>query len=201
VTSDIDKAVAALESGLIVILPTDTVYGIGALPRLPHAIEAVFRAKGRPEDKPLPVLGASLSDLAAIVDFDSRARDLAGRFWPGPLTLVLPRAAGFDADLGGSAASGVGVRVPGLDLALNLLERSGPLAVTSANKSGEPPATTAEEARHAVAAEVVLDGGVCDGVPSTVLSLVGEPRIARPGSLDEQVWRVLRGGGPAGDAP
>jgi L-threonylcarbamoyladenylate synthase len=203
VTSAIDQAVEALEAGSIVVLPTDTVYGIGALPRLPRAIDAVFRTKGRPEDKPLPVLGASATDLDSIVQFDARAQDLAGRFWPGPLTLVLPRGPGFEVDLGGTATSGVGVRVPACELALALLERSGPLAVTSANKSGEPPATTAEDARRAVgdAAEVVLDGGRRDGAPSTVLLLIDEPRILRRGPLDEQVLRILAAARRADDAP
>jgi L-threonylcarbamoyladenylate synthase len=192
-TSELDRAVAALESGSIVVIPTDTVYGIGALPHLPGAIEAIFRAKGRPEDKPLPVLGASTADLAAIVEFDDRAQGLARRFWPGPLTLVLPRAPGFEADLGGTGATAVGVRVPAFDLALELLVRTGPLAVTSANKSGDAPATTAEAARRALgdAVEVVIDGGLRGGVPSTVLSLVDEPEIIRAGPLDEQIRLAL----------
>jgi L-threonylcarbamoyladenylate synthase len=145
------------------------------------------------------VLGASAIDLVAVVRFDERASDLARRFWPGPLTLVLPRAVGFEVDLGGAPGAGVGVRVPACELALDLLQRSGPLAVTSANKSGEVPATTAEEARRALgdAVEVVIDGGRCDGVPSTVLSLVDEPEIVRAGPLDEQVRGVLATGGPA----
>jgi L-threonylcarbamoyladenylate synthase len=193
VTSELDRAVAALESGSIVVIPTDTVYGIAALPRIPRAIEAIFEAKGRPEDKPLPVLGASVDDLAPIVEFDDLARGLARRFWPGPLTLVLPRAAGFEADLGGKGSISVGVRVPAFDLALALLGRTGPLAVTSANKSGDPPATTAEAARRALddAVEVVINGGSRGGVPSTVLSLVDEPEIIRPGPLDEQIRLAL----------
>jgi L-threonylcarbamoyladenylate synthase len=193
VTSELDRAVAALDSGSIVVIPTDTVYGIAALPCIPRAIEAIFEAKGRPEDKPLPVLGASVADLAAIVEFDDRARELARRFWPGPLTLVLPRAPGFEADLGGTVAGSVGVRVPAFDLALALLGRTGPLAVTSANKSGDPPATTAEAARRALddAVEVVIDGGSRGGVPSTVLSLVDQPEIIRPGPLDEQIRLAL----------
>jgi L-threonylcarbamoyladenylate synthase len=193
VTPELDRAVAALESGSIVVVPTDTVYGIAALPRIARAIEAIFEAKGRPEDKPLPVLGASVADLAAIVEFDDRAQKLARRFWPGPLTLVLPRAPGFEADLGGTGATSVGVRVPAFDLALTLLGRTGPLAVTSANKSGEAPATTAEAARRALgdAVEVVIDGGRRGGVPSTVLSLVDEPAIIRRGPLDELIRPAL----------
>jgi L-threonylcarbamoyladenylate synthase len=193
VTSDLDRAVAALEAGAIVVIPTDTVYGVAALPRVSGAIEAIFTAKGRPTDKPLPVLGASAADLATVVDFDERAHDLVRRFWPGPLTLVLPRARGFDVDLGGTGSAGVGVRVPAHDRALDLLARTGPLAVTSANKSGDAPATTVEEARRALgdAVEVAIDGGQCSGSPSTVLSLVDASQIVRSGPLDDEVTEAL----------
>lgn len=192
-TSDMERAADVVRAGGIVVLPTDTVYGIGASPQLPGAIDAVYRAKGRPEDKPLPVLAASVDDLAVVVEFDRRATDLARRFWPGPLTLVLPRAAGFEADLGGAGMPGIGVRVPASKPALALLRRTGPLAVTSANKSDEAPATTADEARHIFggAVDVVIDGGTCDGVPSTVLALLAEPTIVRSGPVDQQVTRWL----------
>jgi L-threonylcarbamoyladenylate synthase len=188
-TSDMERAAEVVRAGGIVVLPTDTVYGIGAAPHLPGAIDAVYRAKGRPEDKPLPVLAASVDDLAVVVEFDRRATDLARRFWPGPLTLVLPRATGFEADLGGAGVPGIGVRVPANEPALALLERTGPLAVTSANKSDEAPATTADEARRifGTGVDVVIDGGICDGVPSTVLSLLDEATIVRPGPLDREV--------------
>ncbi|MGH2788206.1 MAG: L-threonylcarbamoyladenylate synthase [Actinomycetota bacterium] len=185
-TSDIDRAVASLRRGGIVVLPTDTVYGIGALPDRPVAIEAIFRAKGRSESNPLPVLGASIEDLASVVTFDERATRLAGSHWPGPLTLVLPRAPDFEPELGGLHVGGVAVRVPACEPALALLRRSGPLAVTSANRSGDAPATTAADAGRIFGAtiEVVIDGGTCNGAPSTVMSLLGEPEILRAGPIE-----------------
>lgn len=193
-TSDVERAADIVRAGGIVILPTDTVYGIGASPHLPRSIDAVFRAKGRPEDKPLPVLAASVDDLAVAVDFNRGAKDLVRRFWPGPLTLVLPRASGFEADLGGAGTPGIGVRIPACEPALALLQRTGPLAVTSANKSDEAPATTADDARRIFGGTVdaLIDGGICNGVPSTVLSLLEEPTILRSGPLDEEVMRWAR---------
>ncbi|HEX2240255.1 MAG TPA: L-threonylcarbamoyladenylate synthase [Actinomycetota bacterium] len=182
----IDAAVAALRAGKLVVMPTDTVYGVAAALDVPDAIAAIFALKGRSEDRPLPVLGASSQALESIVAFDDRARRLADKFWPGPLTLVLPRAAEFGADLGAGAEDSVGVRVPGSELALQLLKSSGPLAVTSANRSGEPAAATVAEARASLGdgVAVYLDEGPAQGTESTVLSLVGEPTILRPGALN-----------------
>ncbi|MGH2820071.1 MAG: L-threonylcarbamoyladenylate synthase, partial [Actinomycetota bacterium] len=105
---------------------------------------------------------------------------------PGPLSLVLPRAPGFDHDLGGSSTRTVAVRVPACEVALELLGRVGPLAVTSANRSGGPPAHTAEEARRDLPGiEIVLDGGLRAGEVSTVLSLADEPVVLRPGAIPE----------------
>jgi L-threonylcarbamoyladenylate synthase len=181
---ELEAALRELAEGGLVVIPTDTVYGVAALPRVPGAVEAVFEAKGRPEDKPLPVLGASLADLTAVAIFSDRARR-AARHWPGPLTLVLPRAPGFDVDLGGDGSEGVAVRVPASAVALSLLRLSGPLAVTSANLSGRPPATTVDEARAVLGARVrvFLDEGVCAGRPSTVVSLLDGPRLLRAGAL------------------
>jgi L-threonylcarbamoyladenylate synthase len=181
----IERAAAALAAGELVVVPTDTVYGLAALPTDRDAIERIYAAKGRPEAKPIPVLGASLADLESVVTFDESARNLGERHWPGPLTLVLARAAGFTADLGGTGAKGVAVRVPNCAPALSLLKRTGPLAVTSANRSGEAPATTVKEARSALGewVSVFIDGGRCAGEPSTVISLVGEPRILRDGPI------------------
>lgn len=173
--------------GRLVVLPTDTVYGIGALPKAHGAIAALFAAKGRPTERPLPVLAASLDDLTEVVGFTARALALGRRYWPGPLTMVLPRKVTWPYDLGGEDPSSVGVRVPGNEVARALLERTGPLAVTSANLSGEPPATTIEQARAHLGERVAvyLDGGACAGEVSTVLSLVGEPRVLRVGAIPE----------------
>ena len=183
--NSIDRAVEALAEGRLVVLPTDTVYGIAARPDDPKAVAGIFTAKGRPESKPLPVLGSSLEALKSVAVFDERATGLAWELWPGPLTLVLPRAPGFDHDLGGEDPN-VAVRVPLSGVALELLDRAGPLAVTSANRSGEPNASTIEDAEEILGESVAvyLDAGPCEGEPSTILSLVGsEPELLREGPI------------------
>lgn len=186
--NDISVVVAELRSGKPVVIPTDTVYGIAVLPSDPEAVAAVFNIKSRSRDKALPVLAASVADLEPIVKLDDRARILAERFWPGPLTLVLPEADGFDADLGGSRDGTVAVRVPALDLTREVLAQTGPLAVTSANLSGMWAATTVAEARAAVghAIGVFLDGGQCEGATSTIFSLAGETCLFRKGPVAEE---------------
>jgi tRNA threonylcarbamoyl adenosine modification protein (Sua5/YciO/YrdC/YwlC family) len=182
---NIDEAVEAVARGDLIVLPTDTVYGIAAKPDDPQAVARIFTAKGRPEDRPLPVLGASFEALRSVAVFDARATALAWELWPGPLTLVLPRADGFDHDLGGSDPN-VAVRVPSSGIALEVLDRSGPLAVTSANRSGEANCSTIEEAERLLgdSIAVYLDGGPCEGDPSTILSLVGdEPELLREGPI------------------
>jgi L-threonylcarbamoyladenylate synthase len=187
---ELAAALAALRAGAAVVVPTDTVYGVAARFDAPDAIACVFSLKDRPLDKPIPVLAARVEDLESIVATGPGLTALARRFWPGPLTVVTPRAVGFTHDLGGGADS-VGVRVPADDLARALRASAGPLAVTSANRSGEPPAVTVAEARaifgDAVAAYV--DGGPRKGTPSTVVSLVGSPRLLRGGPID---WAVVR---------
>lgn len=186
----IAEAVAAIRSGAMVVIPTDTVYGIGARP---DAVASIFDVKQRPREKALPVLGCDVGQLGGIAELDDRARALAETYWPGPLTIVVQRKPGFTADLGGNDATTVAVRVPAHPVAQGLLERTGPLAVTSANVSGEPPATTYEEACSLAPELVCLDGGTCDGVPSTVLTLVGEPRVLRRGGLDLTEWLSRKG--------
>ncbi|MFN2595307.1 MAG: L-threonylcarbamoyladenylate synthase [Actinomycetota bacterium] len=183
----IDQAIAALDDRLCVVMPTDTVYGIAARPEHPEAVALVFALKGRPEDKPLPVLGASLADLSTVVAFDDRAVRVAARWWPGPLTVVLPRSDGFEHDLGGGPDAPVAVRIPAHPLARELLDRSGPLAVTSANRSGQEPAGDIDVARAAFGDEipVYLDGGIAHGRASTVFDLTGDPRVLRVGAVEK----------------
>ena len=178
-------AVEVVRSGGVAVIPTDTVYGLACLPELQDAVHRIFELKGRPEDKPLPVLADGFEALSAVAIFDERAAELARRFWPGPLTLILPRAADFTHDLGGDDATTVAVRVPQNEVALALLSETGPLATTSANRSGEPPAGNVAEARAIFGEQVAafVDGGPCLGLPSTVLSLVGPPRVLREGAL------------------
>ena len=170
------------------VVPTDTVYGLAARPDRPEAVANVFELKGRERQKALPVLGADLDSLRDIVEFDERALTLANAFWPGPLTLVLSRRSGWDHDLGAGVNDSVAVRVPDSAVTQRLLISAGPLAVTSANRSGRRPAANVEEARALFEEEevaVFIDGGSTGGgVASTVVSLVGELSILRSGPID-----------------
>ncbi len=194
-------AIEALGNGSVVAVPTDTVYGLAALPSLPTAVDRLFRLKERPKDVALPVLVASWGDVDALAGpLDTAAELLAGRFWPGPLTLVIPREPGFDADLGGppAARKTVGVRWPEHPVIEYLCGKLGPLAVTSANLHGSPPATTAADVATAfsglvpeLAPGVILDGGRCDGVPSTVVECRGPAtRCLREGAIP---WSEIAG--------
>ncbi len=194
---ELTELVAALDRGDVVVIPTDTVYGLAARFDSTEAVRRIFEIKQRPPDKPLPVLASTMSDLSAVAMFGPLASELAASFWPGPLTLVLPRAEGFDADLGAGERDTVGVRVPEHRLTRRLLGECGPLAVTSANRSGQPPATDAHSAAAEFPELLTLDGGPGAGQPSTVVSLVGRPTVLRPGALEEAVVRVIRAGDPS----
>jgi L-threonylcarbamoyladenylate synthase len=174
--SCIKRAAEVLANGSLVIIPTDTVYGIAADPRAPGAVEHLFDAKGRDHDKPIPMLAACVEDVekAGVVLSDVERR-LAAKFWPGPLTLVLDT--GLQAE---------GFRVPDFELTLMLLrEVGGVLRVTSANLSGKPPALTVLDAVAAVGGfvELALDAGLSPGgTPSTVAKVEdGAVRILREG--------------------
>jgi tRNA threonylcarbamoyl adenosine modification protein (Sua5/YciO/YrdC/YwlC family) len=185
------QAVEDLRGGDVVVIPTDTVYGLAADCT---AAADLFRLKRRPQTLALPVLAATVADLERVAVFSASARRIATRLWPGPLTLVLERAPSFDADLGGDGAT-VAVRIPAHKLALEVLKQSGPVAVTSANRSGRPPATTVAEARAIFSSEIntFVDGGLCDGPPSSVVSAVGELELLRAGALSlEHVAQALR---------
>jgi L-threonylcarbamoyladenylate synthase len=185
----VDDAVEAGLGGRLVVMPTDTVYGIGSRADDPAATSAIFAAKGRARDLELPVLAASLDAVEAIAHVDARAGALAGRFWPGALTMILGRTAVSAAwDLGGDGRT-IGVRVPRHPLALAVLERTGPMAVTSANRSGEPPATTCAELADAFGDAVAVY--LCEDAPlvgraSTVVDLTGgSPSFVRVASIAE----------------
>ena len=162
-----------LAEGRAVGVPTDTVYGLAAQR---WATPELFRLKGRPGDKAIPVLVGSVADAQRLAVFTSVARRLAHRHWPGPLTLVL--AAGGNT---------IGVRMPDHPSMLDLLSITGPLAVTSANRSGEPPALSARDAQQIFGEEVpcYLPGVCPGGVSSTVIeALPGRaPRVLRPGPV------------------
>jgi tRNA threonylcarbamoyl adenosine modification protein (Sua5/YciO/YrdC/YwlC family) len=170
----LDDAAAVLESGGVVAIPTDTVYGLAADPSRPGATEAVFAVKGRPAAVDLPVLVACVEQADALAGTDGlpvAARRLAARFWPGALTLVVARRPAIDWRLGGSGDT-IGLRCPDHDLARALCHRVGPLAVTSANRHGEAPLTSAAAVRAVFGDAVpVVDGGRCDRPPSTVVAV------------------------------
>ena len=178
-----ERALRELRAGRPIVLPTETVYGIAVSP-MRAGIDLLFAVKGRPTTKAIPILGRDVEALAGVVVFNRAAQRLAERFWPGPLTLVLPRAATFDVYLG-EGEPGVAVRVPDDPVAAGVLGSSGVLAVTSANRSGQPPARTIEEAKAAFGDDVrvYLDGGPRAGRPSTLISFVGPPRVLREGPI------------------
>lgn len=188
-------AIAAIRRNELVVLPTDTVYGLAADAFTPLAVDTLLATKGRGRDMPVPVLVASREMAEALVgSLSDHGRLLADSFWPGPLTLVTAHSPGLSWDLGDSRGT-VAVRMPDHPLALALVAETGPLAVSSANRSGEAPATTVVEAQDQLGEDVsvYLDGGPCDrAVPSTIIDLTGEaPRILRVGALDADALRAV----------
>jgi tRNA threonylcarbamoyl adenosine modification protein (Sua5/YciO/YrdC/YwlC family) len=183
---DIDVAARALRAGQLVGLPTDTVYGLAADAFHTGAADRLFAAKRRPRDVDLPVLVADAEQAHRLATgIPAVALVLMDRFWPGALTLVLPRNPDVTADLGDDEAT-IGLRCPDHEVALDLCRRVGPLATTSANLHGEPTATTAEgvAAVFGPAVPVIIDGGTCAGSPSTVLDCTGEqPKLLREGRI------------------
>lgn len=183
----LDEAVNAVARGQVVVLPTDTVYGIGADAFTPAAVAALLAAKGRGRQMPPPVLIPDqrvLDGLATGVA--GAARSLAAAFWPGALTLIVRAQPSLAWDLGETRGT-VALRVPDHPLALALLRRTGPMAVSSANRTGHPAATSAAEAAEQLgdAVAVVLDGGPTPGnVPSTIVDATGDRlRVVRLGAL------------------
>jgi L-threonylcarbamoyladenylate synthase len=173
---DLNAAVLALARGGVIAFPTDTVYGLAASVRRPEAVRRIYRIKGRPQDRRLILMAATAAELAGHVVIGHQAGQFMDRWWPGPLTLVVP---------GRKSEDTVGVRIPDHPLALELLRAAGPLWTTSANRSGEPEALTAEEAAALPDLAGVLDGGRAPGGrPSTVLDLTGpEPVVLREGAI------------------
>lgn len=256
----IAAALAALRAGAVVVLPTDTVYGVAVDATAPGATDRLFAAKRRPRSTPLAVLVASVAAAAEVAEGffgppsarpaqdpvgsessedsenlsscqpvmtgtgdgrespgqngssptdsvqDSVPRVLAERFWPGPLTMVLPRRPGWPGDLGDETRT-VGVRRPDHDLLCRLLAETGPLATTSANLHGRdtPPDAAGVAAHLGAAVALILDGGPCAGAPSTVVDCTapdGAVRLLREGRLPwTEIIQVLGGGRrvPPGD--
>ena len=185
--SSINQAIATLKGGGVVAFPTDTVYGVGVDPFQPEAVRELYRIKGRPIDKPIPILVGSVADVERVAqNLPPAFARLATRFWPGELTLIVEaKSLPPEITAGGDT---VGVRMPDHPLALALLQRfGGAIATTSANKSDEPPATSAEEVRSELGelVDIILDGGpTTTRVASTVLDLsVSPPQIRRHGGI------------------
>jgi len=191
----LDAAATAIAEGRLVLLPTDTVYGVAADAFTPAAVTGLLAAKNRGRTMPVPVLIGEASTLAGLViDLPPVANQLAEAFWPGGLTLVLEHAPSLAWDLG-DAEGTVAVRLPDDDLTRDLLRRTGPLAVSSANRSGRPAATTAEDAAQQLGehAEVVLDGGPrSSSAASTIVDCTGPaPRVLRVGAISVDKLREV----------
>ena len=179
-------ALDILKSGGLVAFPTDTVYGVGALAFDGNAIESIYTAKDRPVEKAIPILiGEIMDTIKVVTDFPLTARKLASRFWPGPLTCVLTKKPTLPEAV--SASSTVGVRIPDHAVARVLLRFAGPMAVTSANISGQPSPSTAQEVLEQLNGRIplIIDGGTSPGgVPSTVIDCSSnEVKILREGPI------------------
>ncbi|WP_296215187.1 L-threonylcarbamoyladenylate synthase [uncultured Corynebacterium sp.] len=192
----LDAAANAVSGGRLVVLPTDTVYGIGCDAFDNEAVAALLRAKGRGSDMPVPVLVPSWSTIEGLVrEYTYNMRKLVEAFWPGGLSMVVHQAPSLPWNLGDTRGT-VMLRMPNQPIALELLERTGPMAVSSANISGQPPATNVQMAEDQLGADVTtyIDGGEAHhGVASTIVDLSsGRPRILREGAATtERVAEVL----------
>jgi L-threonylcarbamoyladenylate synthase len=191
------RAAAIIRAGGLVILPTDTVYGVAADLWQPDAVAALYRAKQRPPDKAIPILLSDVEHIRQVaLDVPDAARRLTEAFWPGPLTIAVPKRPSVPAIV--SALPTVGVRIPDHNTARAAIRAcGGALAVTSANRSGDPSPLTAEEAAAALgeAVTLVLDGGRCPGgAPSTVVDVSGSDlRMVRIGPVSEADLRRALG--------
>lgn len=183
----VDAAQAALEAGELAVLPTDTVYGLAADAFSPEAVQRLLDAKGRTRQKPPPVLVGAPTTLEALAtEVPGWLRSMIGELWPGPLTLVCRQQPSLTWDLGETHHT-VAVRMPDHPVALDLLKQTGPLAVSSANLTGQPAATSIDDAERMLtdAVSVYLDGGASPGgIASTILDVTGAtPRILREGPI------------------
>jgi L-threonylcarbamoyladenylate synthase len=192
-----DDAVDALRSGKVVAFATDTVYGIAADPTRRGADGKLSRAKGRESGVPLQVLVSGIDQALQIGMWSDSALTAARALWPGAVTIIVQRRQGVELHIGGDGKT-IGIRWPDHGLAVELCERCGPLAASSANLHGEPPLTTAAEVAEAFAqsVDVVVDGGICPGNASTVVDLTGDvPVVLREGVVSRSaVEAAFRGG-------
>jgi len=198
----------AIADGRVMVMPTDTVYGICADAFDGYAVQRLLTAKRRGRDMPPPVLISDEGVMAALaVDVPEAANRLVGTFWPGPLTVICRAQSSLRMDLGDTHGT-IALRVPDHDLAREVLRRTGPLAVSSANVSGQPPATTVREAADQLGLDVALylDGGPTPGpVPSTIVDFTAYPegRVVREGIISLDRLREVAPGvrSPDGEAP
>ena len=183
---NVSSAVEALRRGEVVGVPTDTLYGLAVDPFQQNALESIFVLKSRPQTKPLPILVASIEQAIGLAVFSDHALDLVDAHWPGALTLILPRSASTPQWLGHGERRTIGLRCPDHSLALELLEAGGPLAVTSANLSGQTAALDHNEAKTLFgdSVSVYLEGSALGGMASTVLDLTeSQPVVIREGPV------------------
>ncbi|MFG2091642.1 MULTISPECIES: L-threonylcarbamoyladenylate synthase [unclassified Spirillospora] len=196
-TRGIEEAVAAVRRGELIVMPTDTVYGVAADAFTAPAVTALLDAKGRGREMPPPVLVGSVRAATALVeDLGTYGQDLIDEFWPGALTLVCRANRNLMWDLGDTKGT-VAVRMPMHELAVELLKETGPLAVSSANLSGQTPARTADDAEKMLgdSVSVYLAGGATGhAAPSTIVDLTGAvPRLLRAGAVPEDRIRAVVG--------
>jgi tRNA threonylcarbamoyl adenosine modification protein (Sua5/YciO/YrdC/YwlC family) len=172
-TEILSAALAAVDNGELVGIPTDTLYGIAADPFNPDALDRIFIAKGRPGLKPLAILVANLEQAQQLAAFGDRGLELAEEHWPGALTLVLPKLKSVPEWIGDPARRTLGLRCPDHPVALEFLRESGPLAVTSANVSSRPAVLSAEDARELFGDDIAvyLEGEATGGQASTIIDL------------------------------
>jgi L-threonylcarbamoyladenylate synthase len=194
--ANVARAAEVLKAGGLVAFPTDTVYGVAALPWNVDAVLRLYEVKQRPSDLPIPLLLSDADQLSRVAMLPDRFKQLLARFWPGGLTLVLPKTEIVSDAI--SPRSTVATRIPDLPLARRLIrEAGGVLAVTSANVSGQPSSINAQEVEEQLGGRIdlILDGGPCrGGVPSTILDCsVSPPLLLRRGAITESDLRAVIG--------
>jgi L-threonylcarbamoyladenylate synthase len=194
-TLQLTEIAKLLATGAVVLMPTDTIYGLHALATSDESVARIADLKGREETKPFIVLASSLDQLHPLgIDADPELLASLGTIWPAPLTAILPLRLPVAASRG---ASSLAVRIPALEWLRELITRTGPLVSTSANRSGEPPVVDPVSLPRDVheRLDAIVDGGVRDGEPSAILDLTSpEPRFIREGehSFTQKVWKTLR---------
>ncbi len=183
-TKAINNAVKILRFGGIVAFPTDTVYGIAAMPFIKKAVSKLYKIKGRSDKKPIALLVSSKKQVKKFAgSIPAKAAQLMKKHWPGPLTLIFKKRRSVP-DFLTSGLKTIGIRMPNNKIALKLIKKAGgALAVTSANRSGNRPAVTADQMKGLKGVDLVFDGGKCKiGIPSSVIAVVcGKPRVLRKG--------------------